>query len=180
MFENFVRRTMEDNVYKITYLDDLKMFEFGPIFVGQFRIYEEEYRIDLKNSSLITADVEIEFLEDTSVFQIDKTFISLEASKLFRHAYVGTYIRPNFRLMKIIFFQPGCRGNLMISAAPAEVGIHKSVLLFCVKDNPEIISVTIGCSGVVPIVEILPLTKTIGKCYTTFNNGLNEILRTNN
>lgn len=82
MFENFVRRTTEDNVYKLTYLDDLKMFEFGPIFVGQFRIYEEEYTIDLKNSSLITADVEIEFLEYTSVFQIDKTFTRLEASLL--------------------------------------------------------------------------------------------------
>lgn len=78
MFANFVRRTMEDNVYKITYLDDLKMFEFGPIFVGPNRIYEEHYTIDLKNASLITADVEIEFLEDTSVFQIDKTSIRLE------------------------------------------------------------------------------------------------------
>lgn len=37
MFENFIRRTLEDNVYKITYLDDLKLFEFGPIFVGANR-----------------------------------------------------------------------------------------------------------------------------------------------
>lgn len=37
MFENFVRRTVDDNVYKITYLDDLKIFEFGPIFIGANR-----------------------------------------------------------------------------------------------------------------------------------------------
>ncbi|VVC92212.1 unnamed protein product, partial [Leptidea sinapis] len=98
------------------------------------RIYEEHYTIELRNSSLITADVTIEFLEDSVVFQIDKTFIRLE---------------------------PGCRGTLMISAAPAEVGIFTSVLLFCVKDNPEIISIKISCNGVVPNVQILPLTKTI-------------------
>lgn len=69
---------MEDHVYKITYLDDLKLFEFGPIFVGLNRIYQEEYTIDLKNASLITADIVIEFLEDTTVFQIDKEFIRLE------------------------------------------------------------------------------------------------------
>nr|XP_021191308.2 hydrocephalus-inducing protein homolog [Helicoverpa armigera] len=134
MFENFVRRTQENNVYKITYLDDLKVFEFGPIFVGSNRIYEEDYKIDLKNSSLVTADVVIEFLEDTTTFQIDKTFMKLE---------------------------PGCRDKLTISAAPAEVGVHRSVLLFCVKDNPEIVMVNIACSGVYPIVEILPLTKMI-------------------
>ncbi|XP_026727025.1 hydrocephalus-inducing protein-like isoform X2 [Trichoplusia ni] len=134
MFENFVRRTLEDNVYKLTYLDDLKVFEFGPIFTGNHRIYEEHYTIDLKNSSLMTADVVIEFLEDTTVFQIDKNFISLE---------------------------PGCRGKLTISAAPTEKGVHTSVLLFCVKDNPEIVMVNIACSGVVPVVEILPLTKVI-------------------
>ncbi|KAL0894937.1 hypothetical protein ABMA27_013434 [Loxostege sticticalis] len=134
MFENFIRRTLEDNVYKITYLDDLKLFEFGPIFVGANRIYEEEYVIDLKNSSLITADIEIEFLEDTTIFQIDKTFLRLE---------------------------PGCRGKLTVSAAPAEVGVHQVVLLFCVKDNPEIVTVNIACSGVLPVVEILPLTKVI-------------------
>lgn len=48
-----------------------------------FRIYEEHYTIDLKNSSLMTADVVIEFLEDTTVFQIDKNFISLEVRKHF-------------------------------------------------------------------------------------------------
>lgn len=43
-----------------------------------YRIYEEEYTICLRNSSLITADVDIEFLEETSVFQINKQFIRLE------------------------------------------------------------------------------------------------------
>lgn len=38
MFENFVRRTLEDQVYKVTYLDDQKLFEFGPIFVGMNRL----------------------------------------------------------------------------------------------------------------------------------------------
>lgn len=42
------------------------------------------------------------------------------------------------------------------------MGVHTAVLLFCVKDNPEIVRITIGCCGVVPIVEILPLTKVIG------------------
>ncbi|CAB3230804.1 unnamed protein product [Arctia plantaginis] len=134
MFENFVRRTIEDYVYKITYLDDLKLFEFGPIFVGLNRIYQEEYTIDLKNSSLITADIVIEFLEDTTVFQIDKEFIRLE---------------------------PGCRDKLTISAAPADVDVHKCTLLFCVKDNPEIVEVHIACTGVKPTVEVLPSTKTI-------------------
>ncbi|KAM3964816.1 LOW QUALITY PROTEIN: hydrocephalus-inducing protein homolog [Aphomia sociella] len=134
MFENFVRRTIEDKVYKSTYLDDQKLFEFGPIFVGNNRIYEEEYTINLKNSSLITTDVEIEFLEETNVFQIDKKFINLE---------------------------PGCREKLTISAAPTEVGVHNIVLLFCVKDNPELIAINISCSGVLPIVEILPQTKMI-------------------
>lgn len=41
-------------------------------------IYEEDYSIDLKNSSLITTDIDVEFYEDTTVFQIDKTFIQLE------------------------------------------------------------------------------------------------------
>lgn len=58
--------------------------------------------------------------------------------------------------------QPGCRGKLSMSAAPADEGVHMSVLLFCVKDNPEIVTVNIACSGVKPIVEILPLTKCIG------------------
>lgn len=40
--------------------------------------------------------------------------------------------------------------------------MHTSVLLFCVKDNPEIVMINIACSGVVPVVEILPLTKIIG------------------
>ncbi|CAK1550075.1 unnamed protein product [Leptosia nina] len=134
MFDNFVRRTVEDNVYKVTYIDDQKLFEFGPIFVGANRIYEEQYSLELRNSSLITADVVIEFLEDTTVFQIDKTFIILD---------------------------PGCRDKVTVSAAPADLGVHTSVLLFCVKDNPEIVSIKISCSGVVPIVEILPLTKAI-------------------
>ncbi|CAH0726119.1 unnamed protein product, partial [Brenthis ino] len=134
MFENFVRRTVEDKVYKGTYLDDKKLFEFGPIFIGSNRIYEEKYTIDLRNSSLITTDIDIEFLEDTTIFQLDKTFIRLE---------------------------PGSRGKLEVSAAPTEVGVHTSVLLFCIKDNPEIVCLTITCSGVVPAVEILPLTKMI-------------------
>lgn len=50
------------------------------MIVGISRIYEEEYVIDLKNSSLITADVTIEFQEDTNIFQIDNTFIRLEVS----------------------------------------------------------------------------------------------------
>ncbi|RVE54180.1 hypothetical protein evm_001303 [Chilo suppressalis] len=134
MFENFVRRTLEDNVYKVTYLDDQKVFEFGPIFIGNNRVYEEQYIIDLRNASLITADVEIEFLEETTVFEIDKTYIKLE---------------------------PGSRGKVTISAAPATVGVHNVTLLFCVKDNPEIVSVNIACSGVLPVLEILPLTKSI-------------------
>ncbi|XP_045487724.1 hydrocephalus-inducing protein-like [Pieris rapae] len=134
MFENFVRRSVEDKVYKVTYIDDQKLFEFGPIFIGFNRIYEEQYSIELRNSSLITADVIVEFLEDTSVFQIDKTFVNLE---------------------------PGCREKVTVSAAPADLGIHTSVLLFCVKDNPEIVTVKIACNGVVPVVEILPLTKSI-------------------
>ncbi|CAF4756984.1 unnamed protein product [Pieris macdunnoughi] len=134
MFENFVRRSVEDKVYKVTYIDDQKLFEFGPIFIGVNRIYEEQYSIELRNSSLITADVIVEFLEETSVFQIDKTFVNLE---------------------------PGCREKVTVSAAPADLGIHTSVLLFCVKDNPEIVTVKIACNGVVPVVEILPLTKSI-------------------
>ncbi|XP_069355214.1 hydrocephalus-inducing protein-like [Maniola hyperantus] len=134
IFENFARRTVKDKVYKVTYLDDQKFFEFGPIFIGSYRIYEEKYVMDLRNSSLITTDIVIEFLDDTLVFQIDKTFVRLE---------------------------PGCRGKMSISAAPTEVGVHMSNLLFCVKDNPEIVTVTLACSGVVPIVEILPLTKMI-------------------
>lgn len=59
-----------------------------------------------------------------------------------------------------------------MSAAPADLGIHTSVLLFCVKDNPEIVMVKIACNGVVPVVEILPLTKSIGlylkNTYTLF------------
>lgn len=39
MFGNFVRRRLEDTVYKSTYLDDIKMFEFGPIFIGKNRLY---------------------------------------------------------------------------------------------------------------------------------------------
>ncbi|XP_052747107.1 hydrocephalus-inducing protein-like [Bicyclus anynana] len=134
MFENFARRTVKDTVYKVTYLDDQKLFEFGPIFIGPQRIYEETYTIDLRNASLITTDIVIEFLEDTTIFEIDKTFVRLE---------------------------PGCRGKISISAAPTEVGVFMCNVLFCVKDNPEIVTVTIACSGVVPIVEILPLTKTI-------------------
>ncbi|CAG9566725.1 unnamed protein product [Danaus chrysippus] len=134
MFENFVRRALEDQVYKVTYLDDQKLFEFGPIFVGMNRIYEEKYTIDIRNSSLITTDIEVEFLEETTVFIIDKTSLILE---------------------------PGCRGKLEVSAAPTEVGVHTSVLMFCVKDNPEIVTVTVACRGVVPTVEILPLTKMI-------------------
>lgn len=68
---------------------------------------------------------------------------------------------PDLKIL-ILCVQPGCRDKLTISAAPAEVGVHTSVLLFCVKDNPEIVTVNIACSGVVPNVEILPLTKTIG------------------
>lgn len=52
---------------------------------------------------------------------------------------------------------------MTVSAAPAEVGVHQVVLLFCVKDNPEIVTVNIACSGVLPVVEILPLTKVIGE-----------------
>lgn len=43
-----------------------------------FRIYEEEYTIDLRNASLMTADIDIEFLEDLEEFQIDKTSMRLE------------------------------------------------------------------------------------------------------
>lgn len=42
------------------------------------------------------------------------------------------------------------------------MGVYTAVLLFCVKDNPEIVRITIGCSGVTPVVEILPVTKIIG------------------
>lgn len=105
MFESFVRRTVESKIYKGTYLDDLKHFEFGPIFIGSnryadslhfynifvfihifkctyyYRTYEEKHTIDLKNSSLIIANIDIEFLEDTTIFQLDKTFLSLEVKK---------------------------------------------------------------------------------------------------
>lgn len=54
------------------------IFTITSQFFLNHRIYEEEYTIDLKNSSLMTADVDIEFLEDTAVFQIDKSFIRLE------------------------------------------------------------------------------------------------------
>lgn len=47
-----------------------------------YRIYEEKYTIDLRNSSLITTNIEIEFIEDTTIFQLDKTFISLEVSSI--------------------------------------------------------------------------------------------------
>ncbi|KAJ2953758.1 hypothetical protein O0L34_g1383 [Tuta absoluta] len=134
MFANFVRRTLEDEVYKLSYLDDLKKFEFGPIFVGLERVYEEEYTIDLRNASLLTADVDIEFIDPTDIFAIDKRFISLE---------------------------PGCRDHLKVTAAPPSPGDHTTNLLFCIKDNPEIINITISCSGVLPIYEILPLTKKI-------------------
>ncbi|XP_064076651.1 hydrocephalus-inducing protein-like [Vanessa tameamea] len=134
MFENFVRRTIEYEVYKGAYLDDQKVFDFGPIFIGSNRIYEEKYTVDLRNSSLITTDIEIAFIEDSTVFQFDRSFISLE---------------------------PGCRGKLIIKAAPTEIGINTTILMFCIKDNPEIVTVTIACSGVVPVVEILPLTKII-------------------
>lgn len=46
-----------------------------------YRIYEEDYIINLKNSSLITADIVIEFLDETTVFNIDKTNMKLEVSK---------------------------------------------------------------------------------------------------
>lgn len=46
------------------------------------RIYEEEYTIDLRNASLMTADVDIEFLDDLEEFQIDKTAMRLEVCKL--------------------------------------------------------------------------------------------------
>ncbi|CAG4998369.1 unnamed protein product [Parnassius apollo] len=134
MFKNFVRRQIEDNVYKGTYLDDVKVFQFGPIFIGNNRKYEEKYVVDLKNASLITTDVDIEFLHESEVFRIDKKNIKLE---------------------------PECRGKLIVSAAPAVIGEHKNVLLFCIKNNPEIVEVNIACSGVVPIVEILPSTKVI-------------------
>ncbi|KPI94718.1 Hydrocephalus-inducing protein [Papilio xuthus] len=134
MFKDFVRRTVEDKIYKVTYLDDAKVFQFGPIFTGNHRIYEETYSIDLKNSSLITAYVEVEFLGETDVFLFDQRRLTLE---------------------------PESRGKLTISAAPAEVGEHKNVLMFCVKNNPEIVTVNIACSGVVPIVEVLPSTKII-------------------
>lgn len=103
MFQNFVRRTVEDKIYKHTFLDDRKEFEFGPIFIGkqrlaQFlaqvlvrriiqlmkllsslsRIYQEGYTIDLKNCSLLTATITIEFISDTISFQIDKTSLELE------------------------------------------------------------------------------------------------------
>lgn len=38
MFKDFVRRTIEDSIYKVTYLDDYKVFQFGPIFVGVNRL----------------------------------------------------------------------------------------------------------------------------------------------
>ncbi|KAL4712872.1 hypothetical protein ACJJTC_011942, partial [Scirpophaga incertulas] len=134
MFANFTRRSINEKVYKLTYLDDIGMFEFGPIFVGSNRIYEEEYVLDLKNSSLMTANIEVEFLEDSTVFQIDNKYIQLE---------------------------PGGKGKIKVSAAPADVGMHHTVLAFCVKDNPDIITTKIGCKGVLPVVEILPTAKTI-------------------
>lgn len=49
-----------------------------------------------------------------------------------------------------------------MSAAPTTVSTHKNTLVFCIRDNPEVVSVPLTCSGVLPDVEILPLTKTIG------------------
>ncbi|XP_049866429.1 hydrocephalus-inducing protein homolog [Pectinophora gossypiella] len=57
--------------------------------------------------------------------------------------------------------KPGCRDKLKITAAPTTIGIHNVLILFCIKDNPEIVEVNVSCCGVVPIVEILPATKTI-------------------
>lgn len=53
-------------------------------------------------------------------------------------------------------------------AAPTEIGNFKNVLLFCIKDNPEIVEIELSCSGVVPIIEIMPLMKFIGKEYFLF------------
>lgn len=129
------------------------------------RIYEEKYTIDIRNSSLITTDIEVEFLEETSVFIIDKTTLILEVNNIFNVVCIKLYNNPSTGkiLTKYLFDKPGCRGKLEVSAAPTEVGVHTSVLMFCVKDNPEIVTVTVACRGVVPIVEILPLTKMIGK-----------------
>lgn len=61
------------------------------------------------------------------------------------------------------------------------MGVHTTVLLFCVKDNPEIVTVNIACSGVLPIVEILPLTKAIGKTtYVDFYIILNRFFSPTN
>lgn len=38
MFKDFVRRTVEEKIYKVTYLDDAKVFQFGPIFTGAHRL----------------------------------------------------------------------------------------------------------------------------------------------
>lgn len=72
------------------------------------------------------------------------------------------YILVLANLLIYVSSQSGERGKLMISAAPAIVGVHTSELLFCVKDNPEVIKITITCTGIVPVVEILPINKIIG------------------
>lgn len=43
MFKNFVRRTVEGNLYKKTFLDEAKIFDFGPIFVGLRRYVKVQY-----------------------------------------------------------------------------------------------------------------------------------------
>lgn len=115
--------------------------------------------MNLKNSSLIVADIEIEFLEDTTVFEIDKTFTKLEVNM---NSCMGLYYLYKDLFIFFIILQPGFKSKLTITAAPTEVGTHTCLLLFSVKDNPEIVTVNIGCSGVVPMVELLPLTQTIG------------------
>ncbi|KAG7311357.1 hypothetical protein JYU34_002397 [Plutella xylostella] len=136
MFRDFVRSSVEgqEAVYKHTYLDDRKLFHFGPIFIGSKRVYEESYTIKLRNSSLMIDEIGIEFTEDTDVFKVDESLITIEA---------------------------GMRAQVKISAAPTAAGEHRATLLFCIRDNPEIVSVDVACTGVTPVIEILPLSNAI-------------------
>lgn len=60
------------------------------------------------------------------------------------------------------------RAQVKISAAPTDPGEHRAVLLFCIRDNPEIVSVDVACTGVTPVIEVLPLSNAIGNFILFF------------
>ncbi|XP_041977674.1 hydrocephalus-inducing protein homolog [Aricia agestis] len=132
MFENFVRHSIEDHTYKGSFLDDKKIFELGDIFVGKKRVFEESYQITLRNTSLMGTAVEADILGDRSTFRISNKVVELEA---------------------------GSKSNILIHAAPKEVGNHRCTLLLSIRDNPEIITIRVSCTGIPPLMKVLPDTK---------------------